>query len=129
MGDGLRTRLGRGGVRAVSGLSFTVGGRFREAAAEWGNARMMDEEEALEAKAEQALLEIEHLVSGATEVEFEVDGETVTHHPSDDLTAFLEAQSEATGLDPDRLLKLHVDLFARVFHDDDVQRPPNAPPE
>lgn len=108
-------------------LSFTVGERFFAAAEEWGDARLMESDEALSVKAEQALLEIEHLVSGATEVEFAVDGRTVHHEPSDDLAAFLATQAEETGLDEERLLKLHVDLFARAFLDED-SRPPNAPP-
>jgi len=110
------------------GLSFEVDDRFRAAAEEWGESRLMDFEEALETKAEQALLEIEHLVSDATDVEFEVDDTTVTHYPSDDLAGFLANQAEETGLDESTVLKLHVDLFARVFLEDDVKRPPNAPP-
>lgn len=110
-------------------LSFEVSERFHEAAEEWGEARMMETEEAMEAKAEQALLEIEHLVANAYEVEFEVDGRTVRHEPSDDLREFLASQAEETGLDEATVLKLHVDLFARVFlDDDDEERPPNAPP-
>jgi transcriptional antiterminator Rof (Rho-off) len=108
-------------------LSFQVGERFLAAAEEWADTRMMDTDEALEVKVEQALLEIEHLVADATEVEFTVEGTTVHHEPSDDLAAFLAAQTEDTGLDEQRLLKLHVDLFARAFLDDD-SRPPNAPP-
>lgn len=116
-------------------LQFTVGDRFLDAAREWGDSRLMDAEEALEAKAEQALLEIEHLVSGAHEVSFAVDlddetGEaTIAHEPSDELSAFLAAQSEESGLDEATLLKLHVDLFAQVFLEEDTKRPPNAPPE
>lgn len=88
----------------------------------------MDFEDAMEAKAEQALLEIEHLVADATSVEFEVDGTTVRHYPSDELAAFLADQAEETGLAEHQVLKLHVDLFARVFLDEDQERPPNAPP-
>ena len=109
-------------------LAFEVDDRFRAAAEEWGDSRLMDFEDAMESKAEQALLEIEHLVSDATEVEFEVEGATVRHYPSDELAAFLERQAGETGLDESTLLKLHVDLFARVFLDEDTQRPPNAPP-
>ena len=101
--------------------------RFLAAAEEWADARLMETDEALEVKAEQALLEIEHLVSGATEVEFTVEDRTVHHEPSDDLGAFLAAQAEETGLSEERLLKLHVDLFARAFLSED-SRPPNAPP-
>lgn len=102
-------------------LSITVSDRFREAATEWGDNRLMDEEEALETKAEQALLEIEHLVSGATEVEFEVDAASgeISHEPSDDLEAFLGRQAAEFGLEPDAVLALHVDLFARAFLDED----------
>lgn len=110
-------------------LSFTVSDRFSEAAEEWADARMIEFEGAMETKAEQALLEIEHLVSGATDVEFDVDGEEVHHHPSDELRAFLDRQAAESGIDPATLLKLHVDLFARTFLDDDTKRPPNAPPE
>lgn len=109
-------------------LSFEPGDRFLSAADEWADVRMMEREEALEAKAEQALLEIEHLVSGATDVEFEVDGTTIRHEPSDDLARFLEAQAHDIGVEEHTLLKLHVDLFARVFLDEGETRPPNAPP-
>lgn len=87
----------------------------------------MDTEEALETKVEQALLEVEHLVSGAHEVEFEVDGRTVRHEPTDELAAYLERRAESTGLDEATVLGLYVDLFARVFLDQE-ERPPNAPP-
>lgn len=101
--------------------------RFLAAAEEWADARLMDQDEALKVKAEQALLEIEHLVSGATEVEFTVEDTTIYHEPSDELTAFLAAQTKETGVPEERLLKLHVDLFARAFLDED-SRPQNAPP-
>jgi len=111
-------------------LEFDVGDRFLAAAEEWAERRMTDTEDALESKAEQALLEIEHLVSGAYEVEFEVDGRTVVHHPTDELEAFLAEQAAETGLDESTLLKLHVDLFARAFLEEaeDETRPPDAPP-
>ena len=126
MDDGVR-RPWTGGL--ILTLSFTVDDRFLEAAEQWAETRMMDSEDALEVKAEQALLEIEHLVSGATEVEFDVDvDERMVHHePSDDLETFLTTQADESGLSEERLLKLHVDLFARVFLDEDT-RPPNAPP-
>ncbi|WP_240147495.1 hypothetical protein [Halorussus rarus] len=89
----------------------------------------MDREDALETKVEQALLEVEHLVSGATEVEFEVEGLTVRHEASDELAALLAGQAEETGLDESELLGLHVDLFSGAFREDDAVRPPNAPPE
>ena len=122
------------GVRRGGGLvltlSFVVGDRFREAADEWGDARMMGTEEAIESKAEQALLEIEHLVSGDVDpdLDFEVDEDRVRYDPSEELSAFLDEQAESAGVDPGTVLKLHVDLFARVFLDDDTQRPPDAAP-
>jgi hypothetical protein len=125
---GVRGREPGGVVLSSSRLSFEVDERFEAAAREWGEARMMGFEEAMETKAEQALLEIEHLVAGAHEVEFEVDGTTVHYDPTDDLRSFLERQAETTGLDPSEVLKLHVDLFARVFLDDEEERPPDAPP-
>ena len=110
-------------------LAFEVGDRFVEAAEEWGGDRLMDADDAIETKAEQALLEIEHLVSGATEVEFEVDGRTIRHEPSDELAELLAAQADETGLSETELLRLHVDLFSGAFREDDTVRPPNAPPE
>lgn len=107
-------------------LSVTVGDQFHEAAEEWGEARMMDTGEAMRAKAEQALLEIEHLVADRYEVEFEVEGRTIHHEPSDELAAFLSARAEETGLDEATVLGLYVELFARAFTDD-ADRPPNAP--
>lgn len=109
-------------------ITFEVSDRFLAAAEEWGDTRMMDTEDALETKVEQALLEVEHLVSGAYETEFEVDGRTVTHEPTDELAAFLEQQAASAGLDEATLLELYVDLFARVFLDEGEERPPNAPP-
>ncbi|WP_254536035.1 hypothetical protein [Halomarina litorea] len=115
-------------------ISFTPSERFYEAAGDWADSRLMDPEEALEVKAEQALLEIENLVSGAHEVTFEVgeDGETVRLDPSPELDAFLEERAAEAGLDQSTLLRLYVDLFARVFLDENggqSGRPPNAPPE
>lgn len=109
-------------------MSFTVSSRFETAANEWGEKRMMDTEDAMETKVEQALLEIEHLVSGATEVEFAVEDRTVRFDPTEELETFLERQAREAGIDVETLLGLHVDLFARVFLDEDDQRPPNAPP-
>ena len=111
-------------------IGFEPSERLGEAAAEWGDRRMMDHDEALEVKVEQALLEIEHLVSGGTEVTFEVEegGDRVRFSPSDDLETFLESQAGESGLSAERLLRLHVDLFANVFLEDDAERPPNAPP-
>lgn len=109
-------------------ITFEVTDRFLAAAEEWGERRMMDTEDALETKVEQALLEIEHLVSGATEVAFEVEDRTVRFDPTDDLASLLETQAEEAGVEVDTLLRLHVDLFARVFLDEGDERPPNAPP-
>ncbi|TYL38133.1 hypothetical protein CV102_13075 [Natronococcus pandeyae] len=110
-------------------LTVELSDRFLEAAARWGESRVMTESAAVEAKVEQALLEIEHLVSGAVDVEFELGEEetTVYYEPSDGLAAFLEAQGAETGLEPGRVLKLHVELFARAFLDEDTQRPDDRP--
>lgn len=108
-------------------LSFEPGDRFMAAVDEWQDERMMDADSAMETKAEQALLEVEHLVSGADEVEFEVEGTTIRHYPTDDLREFLGDQAEETGLDPEQVLKLHVDLYARVFLENDTPGPPGAP--
>ena len=109
-------------------LSFELSDRFTEAAAEWGDARLMDDAEAIEVKVEQALLEIEHLVGGAQEVEFTVEGATVHHEPTPALERFLDEQTTETGVERAVLLRSYADLFARVFLDDDAERPPNAPP-
>jgi hypothetical protein len=102
--------------------------RFTDAAAEWGDARLMDDEEATDVKVEQALLEIEHLVSGAHEVDFAVEDSTIHHEPSADLEAFLDTQTAETGVDEATLLRSYADLFAQAFLDDDTERPSNAPP-
>ena len=111
-------------------VTFEPSDRLRAAASEWADQRMMDEADALETKVEQALLEIEHLVSGGTQVTFEVEdgGERVRFAPSDELATFLDGQAAESGLAVERLLRLHVDLFANVFLDEDSQRPDNAPP-
>jgi hypothetical protein len=108
-------------------LTFRIDDRFHEAAEEWGEKRMMETEKATETKVEQALLEIEHLVSGAYEVEFDVEGREVSYDPSEELSAFLARQAGESGLSESEVLQLHVSLFARVFLDDE-ERPPNAPP-
>lgn len=100
-------------------LTFEVGDRFMAAAEEWGESRLMEIEDALETKVEQALLEIEHLVSGRTDVEFAVEGGTIRYEPSDELAAFLDEQAEWAGIDRGTVLAIHVNLFARVFLDDD----------
>jgi hypothetical protein len=108
-------------------ISFEVSDRLYEAAEQWGEARLEDIDEALETKVEQALLEVEHLVSGAHEVTFELDGRTVHHEPTEELAAFLETQASSAGIEASDVLAMYVDLFARVFLDD-AERPSNAPP-
>lgn len=109
-------------------LSFELSDRFTDAAADWGDARLMDDAEAIEVKVEQALLEVEHLVSGAHEVDFSVEGSTVYHEPTDELESFLDTQTEETGVAESALLRSYADLFARVFLDDDADRPAGTPP-
>lgn len=110
-------------------IEITPSERFLDAVDEWAEARMMEHEEALETKAEQALLEIEHLVSGQHEVEFDVEDDTIQYEPSDEVAAFLAEQSERSGIDEQTVLTLHVNLFANVFLEQDTTRPPNAAPE
>lgn len=109
-------------------LSFELSDRFTDAAADWGDARLMDDAEAIEVKVEQALLEIEHLVSGAHEVDFAVEDSTVHHEPTADLESFLETQAAETGVEESVLLRSYADLFARAFLDEDTERPAGAPP-
>ncbi|MFD1570668.1 hypothetical protein [Halorubrum laminariae] len=106
-------------------VELPLSDRFRRAADQWAEERVMTEEAALEAKAEQALLEIEHLVTGTDEVRFELDesGETVRFEPSENLLAFLDAQAESSGVDRETVLRLHVDLFAGAFLDSDAVTP------
>ncbi|GAB3672107.1 hypothetical protein [Halopiger thermotolerans] len=106
-------------------LEIELSDRFLEAAREWGDARVTDRTTAIEQKVEQALLEIEHLVSGARNVAFAVDdeAETVRYEPTDDLAALLERQAETHGLDPEAVLEMHVDLFARAFLEETEQAP------
>lgn len=123
----------RTGVRRGRGLVLTLTidltQRFVDAADEWAEARLEDRETALETKAEQALLEIEYLVSGRTDVSFEVDADAgeIRYAPSDALADRLAEQAAETGLDEATLLRLHVDLFVGAFSGND-DRPPNAPP-
>lgn len=112
-------------------LEFEASDRLLAAAEEWGEQRMEDTEDALESKVEQSLLEVENLVSGAQDVDFEVENGVVRHEPSDALGTFLADQTEDTDLTPAALLSKHVDLFATVFIDnygDEQGRPSNAPP-
>lgn len=99
-------------------LTFEVNDRFREAAEEWADQRMMDTEEALATKVEQSLLEIEHLISQSHEVEFELDGGTVHYEPTEALAAFLERWGSKTGLEESQVLEMYVDLFANAFLDE-----------
>jgi hypothetical protein len=110
-------------------MQFEASERLLAAADEWADKRMTDREDALETKVEQALLEVEHLVSGRQAVDFEVDGESVTYEPTDELAAFLDEQAASVGAEPSAVLAMHADLFATVFLDNyDDERPPNAPP-
>lgn len=111
-------------------LSVSIGDRLADAAAEWADQRMLDEDDALEQKLEQALLEVEHLASGTTELEFELDGRTLHYAPSDELGELLEEQAERIDADPADVLELHLELFARTFLPDDTVQPgagPGAP--
>ncbi|MCD2202426.1 hypothetical protein [Halobacterium sp. KA-6] len=111
-------------------MQFEASDRLVAAADEWAEKRMSDREDALETKVEQALLEVEHLVSGEQDVDFDVDERTVTYEPTDELAAFLDQQAESVGVDPEDVLSMYADLFATVFLDnyDQEERPPNAPP-
>lgn len=102
-------------------LEVTIGDRLADAAAEWAESRMQEPDVALEQKLEQALLEVEHLASGSTELEFELeDGDTLVYEPSDELLELLEAQAEQVDSDPATVLGLHLELFARTFLPDDT---------
>lgn len=92
--------------------------RFVAAAREWGDRRMLEDEKAMSAKAEQALLEIEHLVAGHTEVEFAVEDGIIHYEPSEETIEFLDEQTEFAGVDHETVLSLYVNLFARVFLDE-----------
>lgn len=106
-------------------IEIPLSERFQRAADKWAEERVMAEDAALEAKAEQALLEIEHLATGAEEVDFEIDEDesVVRYEPSADLLAFLDAQSEETGVDRETVLRLYVDLFAGAFLSEDTVTP------
>lgn len=110
-------------------MEFEASERLLAAADEWADKRMTEREDALETKVEQALLEVEHLVSGRQDVEFQVDGSTVQYEPTDELAAFLDEQAATVDAAPADVLAMHADLFATVFLDNyDEERPPNAPP-
>lgn len=101
-------------------LEVDIGDRLAEAAAEWAESRMQEPDEALEQKLEQALLEVEHLASGSTELEFDLEnGDTLVYEPSDELLGLLETQAERVDSDPATVLELHLELFARTFLPDD----------
>ena len=110
-------------------LRVEASDRLLAAAEDWAEARMKEPEEALRVKAEQALLEVEHLVADEMDVDFEVDEGTISYNPSADVETFLADQAAAAaGIDEETVVKLYIELFADVFSDDDVKRPPNAPP-
>ncbi|MFC7175533.1 hypothetical protein [Halosegnis marinus] len=109
-------------------MRVPVSDRLREAASDWGEQRLQSADEALETKVEQALLEVEHLASGATDVEFELDGDEIRFEPSRELSRLLSEQADEAGIGPDEVLVMYVDLCARVFVSDDDERPANAPP-
>ena len=120
---------GRGGV--VLTLAFEVSDRLYEAAEEWADRRLEDIDEAMETKVEQALLEIEHLVSQSHDVAFEVDGREIRYEPTEELATLLRRQAEESGIDESAVLKMHVDLYANAFLDEvtDEQKPPGTPSE
>jgi hypothetical protein len=100
-------------------LSVRIGDRLDAAAAEWAETRMQEPDEALEQKLEQALLEVEHLASGTTEIEFELEDGTLRYEPSEELSALLTAQADRVDSDRATVLELHLELFARTFLPDD----------
>jgi len=112
-------------------LAFEVSDRLYEAAELWAENRLEEIDEALETKVEQALLEIEHLVSQAHDVDFEVDGRTVRYEPTEELSALLARQAEELDTDEGAVLKSHVDLYANAFLEDAQQetKPPGTPRE
>ena len=111
-------------------LAVSIGDRLVDAATEWADQRMLDEDDALEQKLEQALLEVEHLASGTTEIAFELDGRTLHYAPSDELDTLLDEQADRIDADPATVLELHLELFARTFLPEDSVQPgagPGAP--
>jgi len=122
VGTGVR---GRGGV--VLTVTFDASDRLVEGAEEWGEKRMMDTEDALESKVEQALLEIENVVANEFDVAFSIDGRTVHYEPSKEVASFFDAQAAEYDLSVADVARMHVDLYSRVFLHDDEERPPNAP--
>lgn len=106
-------------------ITFEISDRLYEAAEEWGDRRLEDIDEALETKVEQALVEIEHLVSRTHEVEFEVDGRTVSYEPTEELSALLTRQADELNTTEGAVLKTHVDLYANAFLEEatDLEKP------
>lgn len=100
-------------------LEVSIGERLADAAAEWGESRMQEPDKALEQKLEQALLEVEHLASGTTEIEFELSNHTLHYEPSEALRELLYEQADRIDSDPATVLELHLELFARTFLPDD----------
>ena len=101
-------------------LEVRIGDRLADAAEEWAETRMQEPKRALEQKLEQALLEVEHLAAGTTELEFTIEnGETLVYDPSDELADLLEAQAARVGIEPEAVLELHLELFARTFLPED----------
>lgn len=100
-------------------LEVTIGERLRDAADEWAETRMQKTDEALEQKLEQALLEVEHLASGTTEIEFELSDHTLQYEPSEALRELLHEQADRIDSDQATVLELHLELFARTFLPDD----------
>lgn len=109
-------------------IAVTPTDRFLEAVEEWAEARMMEREEALETKAEQALLEIEHLVAEAHEVAFSIEGDTIRYEPSNGVYRFLLERAEEADIDVETVTTLYINLYANAYLDSDTMRPSNAPP-
>lgn len=109
-------------------IEVTPTDRFLEAVEEWAESRMMERADALETKAEQALLEIEHLVAEAHDVEFAVDGDTIRYEPSDAVYRFLVERAEEADIDVETVTTLYINLYANAYLDSDTMRPSNAPP-
>lgn len=110
-------------------LRFEVSDRLYEAAEQWGEQRLQETDEALETKVEQALLEVEHLVSQSHDVEFDVDGRTISYEPTEELSSLLARQADELGADESAILKAHVDLYANTFLEEasEEQKPPGSP--
>lgn len=108
-------------------MRVPVSERLRDAADDWGEKRLAEGDDALETKVEQALLEVEHLASGATDVSFELDEDEIVYEPSPALGQLLNEQASG-DVTPSTILGFYLELCARVYLDDGEERPPNAPP-